>query len=54
MKRFEDIFEESNKILKADIEYFNKHKVKSPTLARIQRMWKQDNEDFEKTLKGIR
>lgn len=54
MKRFEDILEESSKLLKEDIAYFNKHNVKSPTLARIQRMWKQDNEDFAKTLKTMR
>lgn len=54
MKRFEDVLEAQTEILKADIEYFNKHKVKSPNLAKIQRMWKQDNEDFAKTLKEMR
>lgn len=54
MKRFEDVIEEAKKILKEDIEYFNKHGVKSPMLARIQKMWKQDNEDFAETLRMMR
>lgn len=54
MKKFEDILEESSKLLKQEIEYFNKHNVKSPTLARIQRMWGYDNEDFAKTLRNMR
>lgn len=51
---FEDILQEVSKIAKEDISYFNRCGVKSPMLARIQKMWKMDNEDFEKALRELR
>ena len=51
------MFEEMMKIvkenLKYDINYYVKHNVKSPTLAKIQNEFGQDNDEFMETCKRL-
>lgn len=51
---FEELLEQQRIILRKEVDYFNKHNVKSPTLARLQNMLKLDNEDFKAACKGMR
>lgn len=50
---FETIMEQIAVQVRHDIDYFNKHGVKSPNLAKAQAMLKMDNEDFAKACKGL-